>query len=958
MTSVWQDNLASLQKHHPELFALLAHHDGQDAGEIHDTPAGVPTLRFHAPSGMEVLAYNMENPWTDAAVHLQTVEPDSRGLAIFIGLGLGYGPLTVLRERPDLGMMVILEPSLDLVVTALRHVDLRPLLASRKVFWLIGEIDLQVFESVVSRIASLEDTHILRHVPSFQWRGDEYSSLNHRAFMVVNQLNASGGTTRKAGEKFFRNRLANLSLLRSSHDLSGLRDVLAGKPAILVAAGPSLDRSLDDLKKAAGHCVLFAVDSALAPLLQAGIMPDFVTTIDFMDLNFEKLAPFTDEKWPFSLVATIKGTPLITKRLSARRLFLAFNEDLPQQWIHDALALKELAPFSFSVAHLSLGIALLMGCDPIIFVGQDLGYTTSEADHAAGTIIMQHGVPTDREIFHVPGVDGRPVATDRGLLTLQKRFEDIIAAQPGRTYCNASAAGVHIQGTEAIALAALVEQYMHSPLPVHAIVDRAVSGQAPFSVAALVREGENVLRSVKRVEGRLGEVVGLADQVKGDIVRLRRKKVPIHNFAALPVALARKLSKFDHMNKVIDGSKALGEQVLELTYPALSENDRWRKSNEKIRDQEGYLAWLLAEIERIGMVARERTRAFDLYRHLLQHLNQRLTREEQGLARLAAAPSVAEFLAMAQCYMGSGDYHLARGMIDQALGLEPDSVEGLMLSGEVWAALLAFPQANAAWQAAVCRKPELAAEVSSLRQRQADFWIGLADEHGNVGETGDQFPQLLPTWFARIAAILAHEEAVPEALQRLWQKHLLRMEEWLARGETTQVGAVLAGWEVFQGRFPEVLVIKARNAAILNDQDTALRCMEHVVRIAPGQAQWRSLLARYLLEAGCFAEGLDHLRAAVALDRKTAVLWEELGDTLVEMEDHEGAISAFAQCCLALPERLAPLRKMGDCYLATQQPEAAIASYVAVLARCPEDEISSLRLLQARAMAARLAESK
>lgn len=936
MESCWQDNLTAIKQGHPELHARLLAHAEQPVGEIIATPSGRPTLRFLADSGAGgdgPLAYGATDPWQDAAVHLKTVAPDSRGLSVFIGLGLGYGPLRLLEERPGLGMLVIVEPCLDLLVTALRHVDLRPLFKSGKVRWLVGDIDLAALEQMVGRIASLEDTHILRHVASFQWREDLYAPLSHQVFLVVNQLNASGGTTRKAGERFFRNRLANLSLLRHSHELGALREAFAGKPAVLVAAGPSLDQSLTDLKKVAGRCVLLAVDSALAPLVNAGIMPDFVTSIDFQDLNFEKLAPFVGKDWPFSLIAAIKVTPLIPKRLKTRRLFWAFNDDIPQRWLHEALGVRDLAPFAFSVAHLSLATALCMGCDPIIFVGQDLSYTKRQGDHAQGTIIMQQGLPSGENFLYVPALGGGQVATDRGLLTLQKRFEDIIGAHPGRTYYNASAAGAHIQGTEAAALAALAPRYLAEDLPVEKLTDRALAGRPGFPVAALKRRIEAIRKEGKKIWEQLRETSRLAQEGRREVASLLRKRSRIRGFEALPKGMAQKLAKFDRRNRALDAAQALNEQVLELTYPALSENDCQRERNDAIRESNGYLPWLLAEIERIEGVNRERLKAFALYDELLERLDQGLAEEERYLNNQTA--TVQERLAQARSYAESGDYGLAQETLEPLLAGSKNSA-ALRLAGEVWAALLQFDRADACWRQADALEPGPREEAETARQRQLQGWLALADEHGNAGETADdQFPHLLPLWLGRVAALLSAEKEAPETLKLSWQRPAARLDKWLAAGENDPAELTLRGWETLANLLPEILIFKARLQAAQGAVDAAVNAVEQALRLQPRQPQWLALEARMLLEAGRFAEGIAKLQAAVALDPATASLWEELGDALAEKGDLASAIKAYQECLASLPQRWEVLIKIGHAYRDGGSWQAAQAAYQAVLARHP-----------------------
>ena len=45
-------------------------------------------------------------------------------------------------------------------------------------------------------------------------------------------------------------------------------------PAILVSAGPSLDKNISELKKAQGKAFIVVVDAALRTVLRAGVRPD------------------------------------------------------------------------------------------------------------------------------------------------------------------------------------------------------------------------------------------------------------------------------------------------------------------------------------------------------------------------------------------------------------------------------------------------------------------------------------------------------------------------------------------------------------------------------------------------------------------------------------------------------------------------------------------------------------
>src|SRR5213078_893238 len=103
---------------------------------------------------------------------------------------------------------------------------------------------------------------------------------------------------------------ANLLEYVSTRSVSDLKDQYKGRPAIIVSAGPSLRKNKHLLKEADGKAVFIAVQRILQPLLEMGIEPQFVTSLDYHDISTrysEKLPP--DLKT--HLVAEPKASPKI-----------------------------------------------------------------------------------------------------------------------------------------------------------------------------------------------------------------------------------------------------------------------------------------------------------------------------------------------------------------------------------------------------------------------------------------------------------------------------------------------------------------------------------------------------------------------------------------------------------------------------------------------------------------------
>jgi hypothetical protein len=74
--------------------------------------------------------------------------------------------------------------------------------------------------------------------------------------------------------------IENLPSLLFEQPLARYKDVYRGKTAVIISAGPTLDRNLETIKKYRDRFVLFAVGTALKTLYANDIKPDFLCIIE------------------------------------------------------------------------------------------------------------------------------------------------------------------------------------------------------------------------------------------------------------------------------------------------------------------------------------------------------------------------------------------------------------------------------------------------------------------------------------------------------------------------------------------------------------------------------------------------------------------------------------------------------------------------------------------------------
>ena len=75
-----------------------------------------------------------------------------------------------------------------------------------------------------------------------------------------------------------RNLASNLRRAALSPGVSAIAGGFSGLPAIVLAAGPSLDDIAESLPALAERCVVVCVDTALRSALRYGVTPDFRKT--------------------------------------------------------------------------------------------------------------------------------------------------------------------------------------------------------------------------------------------------------------------------------------------------------------------------------------------------------------------------------------------------------------------------------------------------------------------------------------------------------------------------------------------------------------------------------------------------------------------------------------------------------------------------------------------------------
>lgn len=174
------------------------------------------------------------------------------------------------------------------------------------------------------------------------------------------------------------NILSNLNAINHSYKFDSYININKDIPCIVVSAGPSLDKNLKVMvenKDKLDKFFVIAGNRTLNPLLENGIKPDVVISVDPQDITYDMIKDSFYAKVP--LIYCEKSNCKLVREYEGKKIVVS------QGTLNSIEGLKDMivCMSGGSVAHTCTDIAFLLGCNPIVFVGQDFAYT-NERNHA------------------------------------------------------------------------------------------------------------------------------------------------------------------------------------------------------------------------------------------------------------------------------------------------------------------------------------------------------------------------------------------------------------------------------------------------------------------------------------------------------------------------------------------------------------------------------------------------
>lgn len=419
--------------------------------EIVPTPSGHPSARSRG-----VYLHSRHDPVKEAqrlvSGELARGEPRP---AVFYGFGLGYQVEAYLTHTRDLPVFVI-EPDPALFRAALGARDLSAVIGSDRVTFFLAS-DHETIASVIESADSGELAAFrLRSV--YEKDRSWYERVDGALTARLRRREVNRNTLKRFGRLWVRNLVRNLPLLETVPGIASIAGVFHGVPALVLAAGPSLDRILPLLPALARRCLVVAVDTSLRACLRAGVDPDFTVVVDPQYWNTRHL-DWTGETGSVLVSESSTHPRIFRKRYGG--VYFAGSLFPLGTYIESRSGRKGELGAGGSVSTSAWDFARVLGCGPVFMAGLDLGFPEFKT-HTAGSFFEQrvHTSSTrllpaehasflalrDAGTFTVPANGGGVVLTDNRLAVYGTWFESQMKLHPECLTFNLSEGGTEIPG--------------------------------------------------------------------------------------------------------------------------------------------------------------------------------------------------------------------------------------------------------------------------------------------------------------------------------------------------------------------------------------------------------------------------------------------------------------------------------------------------------------------------------
>ena len=428
---LFQNNMSVLKERFPSVYGQIVHSEG-DSIEVVETKQGdfVPAI---IRNGIRLLVHSKFDPVREAERFIGEIELGAYDLFIVFGFGFGYHVEQIRKGMSRDSLVLVIEKNPLLVKRAMEARNIAAILEDERFILLLDPSEDAIAEAL--RGKSSRRSSLILHRGSFQIEPDYYGNMQEiaRSYLSTKEVNIA--TLAKFERIWASNIARNIDAFIRAPGANIFFDKFRNIPAIVAAAGPSLNRSIDFIRKSRDRAIIVAVDTSYRILMSHGIEPHFCIVVDPQVINARYFEGSGRSKT--ILIADPTVHPSVFRLFCGRVAVTGIAFEL-MNWIERQCGSKGEITHGGSVSTNAYDFAKRLGASPVILVGQDLAFTGDLA-HARGSYLdeqvhLRTGRLYTPEMFNrlqltalpkifVRGIRGAQVHTNQKMMIFLSWFE-------------------------------------------------------------------------------------------------------------------------------------------------------------------------------------------------------------------------------------------------------------------------------------------------------------------------------------------------------------------------------------------------------------------------------------------------------------------------------------------------------------------------------------------------------
>lgn len=524
------DNILFLREGYPAVYqAVKSWEEAEQTARISVEVAkdGNQTLKYVA-DDQAAYIHSKYDPIREAQAIVDKLSEDQvidgNSHVVFYGIGLGYHIEIFIAQYPQ-ACYSIIEPSAEIFACYLDHKILKKSMGKNLILLQCGN---QVEGLYTVAVQFKEKNMLICELPVYpQIFTSEYTAFLSEFKRVIREQRSSLVTNFAYKKRWLINSVNNFKVvLKTPNILLEEHAFCSGKSALLVAAGPSLDLEIENLRKIKekGLAYIFSVGSAINTLIHHGIEPDAMCTYDPSERNqlvFKKINESGIDHIPMIFGSSVGYE--VTEQYLGPKLHMITNQDTVAPYFlrsenGEPLNMVTDAP---TIAVVTLELLVKLGFSQIVLVGQNLAYTeeksySSGIDYVTGEI--QEAMLQADGIF-TTSVEDKQVKTTESFLNMKRQLEHTISRYQAKVV-NTTIGGASIEGTTFRPLNQLIAESL----------TKADVFEHPLSKMKLTKKYDKAyaLSQLERLKADHREYQGLVTGIKNCLLELhdltRRKQ--------------------------------------------------------------------------------------------------------------------------------------------------------------------------------------------------------------------------------------------------------------------------------------------------------------------------------------------------------------------------------------------------------------------------------------------------